>query len=500
LAGFCKNEASRSFEPSQEMRIMATKSPDSRYRIPSVSDLLEMPAVRAVADRLNRSVVASGVRSFLDELRSDLERRTSDIHLPSLRELAERAARHVARLRRSAVRGVINATGRLVDPSWIGRPLAEEALEQLVALGEGYARQLGGYGHNSATPSTDVATALARLTGGEAATVVHSYTGAIWITLAGIAGGKEFLIARAESGDVESNCSIRGLANSAGATAREVGTTNRVSISDYESAISGSAGAILKHRSDSYHIVGETQLPDWGELVALARDRELPLIQAAGSAPLVDDLPAIGGLVRSAAADIAAGAQLVIARGDGLVGGPPCGLIVGSRDLVNRIEAHPAFGGWRIDPLRAAALEATIDAYDDRQRLEQSVPLFQLLTASVDNLRQRAERLAPQLAQAESIAAAEPVPTENSLGIACCSERTLPSYGIALSASDGNLRALDDRLRSAAVPVVGRLENDRLVLDLRTVFPRQDRRLVEIIVGGAEAANEQQPDPVPAGD
>jgi L-seryl-tRNA(Ser) seleniumtransferase len=471
---------------------MATKSPESRYRIPSVSELLEMPAVRAVADRWNRSVVASGVRSFLEELQSDLQRRTSELHLPSVRELAERAARHVARMQRSAARPAINATGRMLDPTWIGRPLADDAIEQLVALGTAYVRQFGSGGGDAAGQGTGAATSLARLTGAEAATVVHSYAGAVWMTLAGLAAGKECLVSRAELGDIEPDCSIRALATSAAAIVCEVGMTNRTCASDYESSVNDATAAILRISSDSYRVVGETQMPDWGALVALARDRELPLVHAAGSAPLVDDLPVIGDMIRSVAADVAAGVHVVIVRGDGLAGGPPCGLIVGSRELVRRIEGHPLFATWRIEPLRAAALEATLDAYDDRQRLEQSVPLFQLLTAPVDNLRQRAERLAPQLAQAEAIGKAEAIPTENTLGIAGCVERRLPSYGIALWAADGDARALDARLRTASLPIVGRLEKDRLVLDLRTVFPRQDLRLVEVIAGGTAVADDSR--------
>lgn len=479
---------------------MAQKSPESRYRIPSVSELLEMPAVRAVADRWNQSVAASGVRSFLDELRSDLRRRATEIHLPSVRELAERAARHVARLQRPAARPAINATGRLIDPNWIGRPLSEDALEQLVAYSTNYARSIGGDGRDSDAHHSAAATALARLTGAEAAAVVHSYGGAVWLTLAALAANKNCLVSRAETGDVEPERSIRALAESATAELREVGTANRTAAAEFEAAVTGNTTAILRHSSDNYHISGETNLPTWEELVGLARDRELPLVHAAGSAPLVDDLPAIGDLARSVSANIAAGVSLVVARGDGLVGGPPCGLIIGRRDLVARVENHPLSRMWQIDVLRAAALEATLDAYDDRERLPHVVPLFQLLTAPVENLRQRAERLAPQLAEAEMIQSAEAVATENPLGIAWSDAQDagrIASYGIALTAAEGDARTLDERLRTAALPVVGCLEGDRVVLDLRTVFPRQDQRLVEIVAGRCVAADDS-PEPVHA--
>jgi L-seryl-tRNA(Ser) seleniumtransferase len=460
---------------------MATKSPDLRNRIPSVSELLEMPAVRAVSERWNRSVAASGVRAFLNELRSDLERRATEFELPSLRELAERAARHVARRQRPAVGPLINATGRLLDSTWIGQPLADEALQQLVALGSCYVAPMRDREPSGSMRGSSVATRLARLTNAEAALALQSYSGAIWLALNALAGGNEILVSRGDLGDVDAGCSLAALVGASTAKLREVGATNRTTASDFELAINDSTTVVVRHSSDYYRIVGDTASPEWEDLVSLCRDRELPLVHAAGSAPLVSDMPVIGAAIGSIAADVAAGVHLVIARGDGLVGGPSCGLLVGSRELIDRIEAHPLASVWQIDSLSAAALEATLNQHDDPQRLAQSLPLYQLLSASIENLRQRAERLAPQLTQAPDVAAAEAMATENSLGTARY-DVTIGSCAIALSALDGDVDALDERLKSATVPIVGRIEGARLMLDLRTVLPRQDQQLVESIV------------------
>jgi L-seryl-tRNA(Ser) seleniumtransferase len=213
------------------------------------------------------------------------------------------------------------------------------------------------------------------------------------------------------------------------------------------------------------------------------------LIELLGAAPLVDDMPVIGDAMQSVAASIHEGAQLVIARGNGLVGGPRCGIIVGTRTLVHRIETHPMFAAWRVDPLTAALLHATLQLYGDRHEMRQTIPLYQLLSTSVENLRQRAERLAPQLAQAADVEIAEAVAidADDCLGIAGCASQRLASYGVSLVATGGDVQALDRRLLAAPIPVVGRRQDDRLVLDLRTVFPRQDQRLVEMIVGHAPA-------------
>jgi L-seryl-tRNA(Ser) seleniumtransferase len=462
---------------------MATKPSDFLNSLPSVAELLDRPPVRALVARWNRSVVAGGVRSFLDELSNDVQRRAAEAGLPSIRELAERAARYVIQQQQQpSQRLAINATGRLLDAVWTGRPLADQALERMVALGRGFVEPTD--------TASDVAAALARLTGAKAATVVHSYAGAIWLAMSATAGGKEVVVSHAETGDVDFGCSILSLAASATARVKEVGCANRTAVGDYEATISDSTAAIFKHEPDSYRVAGDVRAADIEELVGLARDRELPLIHAVGSAPLVGGLPSIGETIRSVADSIAAGAHAVIVRGDGLVGGPPCGIIVGDRDLVRRIEEHPLFAASRIGALPSATIAATLELYDDRSRLAESLPLLQLLSASVDNLRQRAERLAPQLAQIPGIQAAEPIATENSLGIARYSENVRPSYGIGLSTAGGDAHELAVRLRAATIPVVGRLVGARLVLDLRTVFPRQDQQIVDALTAnrGAPAA------------
>jgi L-seryl-tRNA(Ser) seleniumtransferase len=454
---------------------MANKPSDLFNGIPSVSELLDRPQVRALVDRWNRSAVAGGVRSFLDELSSDLQRRAADAGLPSIRELAERAAKHVIQLQQPSLRPAINATGKLLSASEAAIPLADQALERMAALGRGYCDP-------TVNTTSDAASALARLTGAEAATVVHSYVGAIWLAISAIAGGKEVVISRADTGDVDRGCSILSLATSAAVRVKEVGSANCASVAQYEAAISdAAAAALVKHEPDSYRISGDVRSAHIEELIALARDRELPLIHAVGSAPLVGGLPVLGEAIHSVAASIAAGAHLVIVRGNGLVGGPPCGMIIGHRDLVRRIEEHPLFAAWRLGTLPSAALAATLQLYDDRPRLSESLPVLQLLSASVDNLRQRAERLAPQLAQAPGIQSAEPVATENDLGIARFADQTWPSYAIALISTDSDPRSLANRLRAAALPVIGRPNGSRLVLDLRTVFPRQDQQIVDAL-------------------
>lgn len=469
---------------------MATKSSELFAHLPSTSELLEKPPIRALAARWNRSAVASGVRSFLEELRNDLERRATDLHLPSLHELAERAARYVASLQQPAVRPVINATGRFFDPAWGGAPLADEALERVVACERGYLVDAPQAALDAA------ATTLGRMAGAEAATIAASYSGTVYLAFAAVAREKsEIIIARREVGDVEAGAPLQSLAAAAGARLREVGAVNHIAVADYEAAITDRTAAIVRHTPDHYRVAGTTASVELDALAGLARERDLPLIDVAGAAPLVSDLPAFGQSLPSAAASIAAGARLVVLRGNGLVGGPACGLLVGAYELIRRIESQPLFAAWRATPATCAALEATIGLLHDPLRLQISVPLFQLLSASVENLRQRAERLAPQMAQAADIDTAIAVPSESRFGLAFADEGQ-PSYAVALAPVGGDVQALDGRLRSAPVPVLGRIEEGRLLVDLRTVLPRQDQRLVEAIVGATTSTVQRGQDAV----
>lgn len=454
---------------------MAIKPPELLNRLPSVSELLDKPPVRALVDRWNRSTVIGGVRSFLDELRSDIERRTAE--LPSVRELAERAARYVVSRQHHSLGVAINATGQLIGSSWSSTPIAEIALERMIARGREYGAEKG----VAAERSTDLESLVCRLTGAQAATFLHSYTGAVWLVLAALAAERDVIVARAEVGELDGGDSLAKLAAAAGATLREVGATNRSAVSDYEAAASRSAAVLLTISADAYRIEGETAAAEFEQLVGLARDNKLCLVDALGGAPLVEPPATISWPRRSAAASIAAGADLVMLRGDALVGGPACGVVLGNREVIARIVRHPLFSALQLDPLRSTALASTVECYDSPSRGADTVPVWQCLGTSIENLRNRAERMAGQLQHVAGVGSATAIETRSQLS-AALADNGWPSYGVALTPADGNVTALDTRLRQASVPVVGRIEDDRLVLDLRTVIPRQDKTLVDVLL------------------
>jgi L-seryl-tRNA(Ser) seleniumtransferase len=179
---------------------------------------------------------------------------------------------------------------------------------------------------------------------------------------------------------------------------------------------------------------------------------------------------------------------LVLLRGDGLVGGPSCGILAGRQDLIQRISSHPLFAAWQLDALRNAALTGTLELYASASSGPESLPIWQALAAPLENLRNRAERIAPQVAQAADVASATAVETNSPIAAALPDSGGWPSFAVALTAANGDIRSLERRLGRGDQPVIGRIEHDRLLLDLRTVIPRQDTSLVQAVSGGMIAA------------
>jgi L-seryl-tRNA(Ser) seleniumtransferase len=268
---------------------------------------------------------------------------------------------------------------------------------------------------------------------------------------------------------------------SAGARLREVGTTNKTRLSDFESAISDNTAALMRVHSSNFRIVGFTEQPALDDLVSLAHRRQLPLIDDIGSGALLDLSPYGIQDEPLATASIKAGADLVLFSGDKLLGGPQCGIIVGRQKLIRNLTRHPLMRAMRLDKVILAALAATLRLYRDAATARQQVPLLTFLETSLDNLKHRAERLAPQLQAAPAIASAQTLADHTYLGGGSVPAQQLPTWCVALKPADRTVDELSTALRLGQPAVVGRIQQDQLLLDLRSVFPREDAAIVEAL-------------------
>ncbi len=429
--------------------------------VPAVHRILAEEELRLAAARHGASAVRAAVREAVAAARSRIKLGappppTGDIVREALALLARRAAPAYPRL--------INATGVIIHTN-LGRAprLVEDAseyraLEYELATGERGERL------------TPVVERLKRYFGAEAATVVTNNAAGLVLLLAAHAAGGDVIVSRGELIEIGGSFRLPDIMIASGARLVEVGCTNRTHLDDYASAIrEGSAGILVVHRSN-FHLEGFVETPELRDIVGLGHERNLPVWVDEGSGNHLD----LGryGLRRERTAQeiLAAGADAVLFSGDKLLGGPQAGIVVGREETIGPLRRHPLRRALRPDKGCLEVLAATLDAYlAERPEL---VPLYRLLASPEQALRGRAGRLARRLRAARL--PAEVVATRAVLGGGTTPDQTLPSWAVAIP---GGATAAA-RLRGGSPPVVGRVEGDRVVLDLRAVFPEQDRVLL----------------------
>jgi L-seryl-tRNA(Ser) seleniumtransferase len=457
-------------------------SPNPLRNIPSVNELLDSPPLRRLVDRLSHNVVVSTVRSVLDEVRQEVQHAATDMTLPSVSELAERVARRITEVELPALQPVINATGILLHPDLGHAPLAEEATPAAAAVAQDYANlelDLSTAQHCRRTAAVE--SLLRQLTGAEAALVVNNHAGALMLTLAALATGREVIVSRGQLAEIDGGFRLPEGVAASGAVLREVGTVNISRTSDYLDAIGDRTAALLLVHADDWTMVGRTESATLPQLVETARRRQIPVVHHLGYGTLIDLGP--WGLSGEPVVpeSVQAGADMVLFSGDGLLGGPQCGIVVGRRALVERVERHPLAWALRVGKPTLAALAATLRLYQEPEKARRTVPVLQLLTTSVENLKNRAERLAPQIAAAPAIASSEARESRVSLGGVNLPGRELPTWCVALAAKQGTAERLAAALRLSSPSVVGRVEQGQVLLDLRSVPPRHDQSLVTAV-------------------
>jgi L-seryl-tRNA(Ser) seleniumtransferase len=447
--------------------------------IPSVQKLLESPRLQPLLDRYTHRAVAARVRGYLQELRQQLRLQGNGHTVPPAEELAERFAQRIELDERPPLRPVINATGILLHTGLGRAPLADEALQALLSVARGYASvELDLHSGKRSQRVVTVEGLLRELCGAEAATVVNNNAAATLLTLAALAAGREVIVSRGQLIEIGGSFRLPEVMATSGARLREVGTTNKTRLDDYRRAISDQTAALLRVHTSNFRVVGFTAEVPLVELVQLGRQHGLPVIDDIGSGALLD-FAALGFPDEpQAAASIRTGADLVLFSGDKLLGGPQCGIIIGRRDLVQRIARHPMMRAMRVDKLTLSALEATLRLYRDPQRAARSVPLLRLLRTELTELAARAQRLAVQVRGLAGIAKADAVQDVAYLGGGSVPTQQIPTWCVALKPSGSSVSALAAALRRGAPAVVGRVQNDRLLLDLRSVFPEQDNDLL----------------------
>ena len=446
------------------------------YRnLPSVERLLQTPEVQALTETLPREVVADLVRQQVEDAREAIRNGNG---APTRESLAAAVVSSAESFNRLRPQGVINATGVIIHTNLGRAPLSAAALDAVRRVAEGYSDleydlPAGERGSRRAHAEA----LLTQLTGAEAALVVNNNAAAVLLALATIAAGREVIVSRGEAVEIGGGFRVPDVLAQSGATLVEVGTTNRTYAADFQRAITEETAAILSVHASNFKVIGFTSAPPIAELAEVAHQRNCLLLHDLGSGCLLDT--ATYGMAHEPMPQesIAAGADLALFSGDKLLGGPQCGVIVGRADVVQLMASHPLARAFRVDKLSLAALTATLMHYV-KGEAPTTVPVWAMIATTVEELRERVIGWSHSLGHL-----GEPVPGESTVGGGSLPGETLPTCLLALDAANipGGANELARRLRTSATPVVARVQDDRVLLDPRTVSLDDDPVLLRAV-------------------
>jgi L-seryl-tRNA(Ser) seleniumtransferase len=476
-------------EKQTQKREKSTKNLGLRSRlraIPSVDELLGRPALVTLAESAGRPVVTQVTRSVLSDLRSTLlkNKRGSNGDLTVAPQAIEyRVVTEVEKLLAPTLRPVINATGVILHTNLGRAPLSSGAVAAIAETASHYSN-LEYDVESGARGKRDVHTArlLADLAGADAAVVVNNNAAAVFLVLNTLAKGGEVIVSRGELIEIGDGFRIPDIMCESGAILREVGTTNRTRVRDYERAINKNTRLLLRVHPSNFRVSGFTERPPLEELVALGRKRRIPLFEDLGSG-CAANLSGAGidePVVRSSCR---AGVQVVSFSGDKLLGGPQAGIIAGKKEIVGRVRRNPMFRALRVDKLTIAALEATLKAYH-RGALDE-IPTLRMIRMPATEIARRSEAFVQRLR--ESVAPDIEIfvkPAFSVIGGGSTPDQKLPSHVISIRSRHHSAAAIEERLRkpTPGPVVIARIANDRLTLDLRTVFPDDEAALTAALV------------------
>jgi len=447
--------------------------------LPSVDELLKREPLVSLAAKQGQPAVTDAVRTVLGSLRNEIAAGRLDAEKLrlALTRLVEAVEEELRRALGHSLTKVINATGVILHTNLGRAPLAASAVEHIRETAEGYSNlEFDVEAAERGKRDVHVDRLFRKLLGGVSTIVVNNNAAAVLLALNTLAEGAEVIVSRGELVEIGGSFRIPDVMAKSNAILREVGTTNRTRISDYERAVTDKTRLLLRVHRSNFEITGFTEQVAVQELVQLARQRNIPLIEDLGSGLLDLDWLRVDG--EPAVLDsLGAGVDVVTYSGDKLLGGPQAGILSGRADLIERMRSNSLFRALRVDKLTYAALEATLMAYvqGDHER----IPVLRLLRLQKQEIARRAQAVVERLGP--SRLSIEPIDGESLIGGGAAPSAVLPTCLLALRSDGFSAEEISARLLASVPPVVTRVEEGCVLLDLRTVFPEQDQLVVEAL-------------------
>ncbi len=450
-------------------------------QLPGVDHLLDAAGEDKRFRDIPRKVVLEAIRTTLDQVRSDILSDKSRETQPSA--ILDEAAGLAAGVMKNRLIPLINATGVVLHTN-LGRALlCQDALENIRTVSGSYSNlELNLATGKRGIRYAAVESLICELTGAESAIAVNNNAGAVFLALNTIAQGTDVVVSRGELVEIGGSFRVPDVMAKSGCRLKEVGTTNRTHPRDYDNAVTEETGLFLKVHTSNYKIEGFTASVSLKDMVALGKKHGIPVMEDLGSGTLVDfgryGMPSEPPVFER----VAAGADVVTFSGDKLLGGPQAGIIVGKKETIERIKANPMTRALRIDKLTLAALESTLKLYRDEATAVREIPTLRMLTMPYEVLKEKADTLVkqfePVLGHAADIAASD---MDSRPGGGSYPNLKLPTCCITIRPKAMSVSSLEKRLRQGTPPVMGRIEDDRYIIDPRTIQPGQDALLLQTL-------------------
>ncbi|MCX7665966.1 MAG: L-seryl-tRNA(Sec) selenium transferase [Gemmataceae bacterium] len=450
-------------------------------RLPPTHEILACPELVELEQAFPHETIVQAVRAELDAIRHLIRSEKWQGEVPPAPTIAQRVRQTLEKQAQPILRPVINATGIVLHTNLGRSPLPIEAAQAVCETSQGYVNlELDLETGKRSSRQNPIRNVLSRLFSTESGTVVNNCAAATVITLRALAMGKEVIVSRGQLIEIGGSFRIPEIMAVSGAILKEVGTTNRTRIADYERAITPQTALLMRIHCSNYRVRGFTQEASLEELIELGRKYNLPVIDDAGSGAMFDFArfglagdPVVTESVRR-------GASLVLFSGDKLLGGPQAGLIVGQKNLIQKIEKDPLMRAFRLDKMTLVALERTLRLYENFPQALEKIPLLQMLAIPLSVLKQRCERLLSEIVMLPNLTGH--VQEESAyVGGGSLPDLALPTYVIRIQSQKLTEEELAARLRMGSPAVMPRVQKGQVWLDLRTVFPHQEEAIVQAL-------------------
>lgn len=466
-----------------------TENQNLLRNLPAVDRLLHEEVIDNLLMRLPRRIVLEAVQETIASYRNAITEMAGSENNPeaidlSPEKLAEEATALAEKMAGMNLKSLINATGIIIHTNLGRAPLPEAAVEALNDIASRYNNlEFSLDKGKRGSRQEHVEDLICQLSGAEAAIAVNNNAAAVFLALNTIAAGREVVVSRGQLVEIGGSFRIPEIMVTSGAALKEVGTTNKTYLRDYEEAVNENTAAFLKVHTSNYHMIGFTAEAGTAELSAAAHKRGLLLLEDLGSGVFIDlekyNLPAEPRVQDS----IANGADLVTFSGDKMLGGPQAGIIVGRKELISAIKTNQLARTLRVDKFAVAALEATLRLYLDEDRAVKEIPVWQMLTAKPEALKKRADKLAEDLGKIFDPERVKVVKSISKVGGGALPMAELPTYLVALELSGIGItpEGAVEKLRFTDPPVILRIYQDNLLFDPRTIFENQEETLIKVV-------------------